>query len=361
MFGAGTPQTGLNRNRTRPEDTMKLRHHRWGTALVLGVCLSALQSWTQRNAAHGADVAIFPVGARPTGYKLGLLATACSMGGVWSDAEGVPASDWRKRDDQRCSDLVVSVYGRVDSARYEQLRAGDAEAVNDLLAKIRATEPAATRDRTVALFRDLAAAAHEGMLARRAADRVKVDDDAESVETKLTADERTASKALAQHGALEKLLVTTDVMASDRRALGLLLALDRMQTASGLPKQLKFYAVGHVLTTVFGAPPPPAVALKPTAAPHPGTWLTYLSAVATRAGYPGSESPALTHKMRETLAWTGVGQGFADHLRRQTTSLPTAAVPELSRIVTSVATRLETERTTAEAMSKLHAERGGAK
>ena len=340
---------------------MKLRQRRWGMALALGLCLWALQSGTDRNVAHGAAVAIFPVGVRPTGYKLGLLATACSMGGFWSDAEGVPPADWHKRDDQRCNDLVVSVHGHPDVARYEQLRAGDADAVKDLLAKIRATEPPATRDATVALFRDVAAATHEGMLARRAADRVKVDYDAESVEAKLTADERTASKALAQHGALGRLLVTTDATASDRRVLGLLLALDRMEMASGLPKQLKLFAVGHVLTAIFETPPPPAAALKPTAAPRPGTWLAYLSVVAARAGYPAAESPALTHKMRETLAWSGVGRGFADRLRREAASLPSAAVPELSRIATSVATRLETERATAETTTKAQALQGGTK
>ena len=147
---------------------MKRRHHRWGLALIIGLLFSAWQTWTQRNVAEAAGVAIFPPGAQPVGYKLGLLAAACSMGGVWSDAEGVPPPDWRTRDDQRCRDLVSSVYGRFDTARYEQLRAGDAQAVSDLLAKIRATEPPATRDRTVALFRDVAAAMHEGMLARRA-------------------------------------------------------------------------------------------------------------------------------------------------------------------------------------------------
>jgi len=36
--------------------------------------------------------------------------------------------------------------------------------------------------------------------------------------------------------------------------------------------------------------------------------------------------------------------------------LPAAAVPELSRVAGAVAARLETERATAEAMSKAHAE-----
>ena len=168
----------------------------------------------------------------------------------------------------------------------------------------------------------------------------------------LESSERTAAKALSQHGALDRLLATTDATATDRRLLGLLAAMDRMEMARGLPKQLKFYALGHVLTTVFDVAPPPTDALKPTAIPVPGTWLAYLSGVASRAGYPASDSPALTHKMRETLAWTGVGHGFADRLRRQVAALPNAAVPELSRIATEVATRLEKERATAETMSK---------
>ena len=254
-----------------------------------------------------------------------------------------------------------SVYGQFSPARYEKLRAGDEQAVGDLLAKIRATDPSPTRDRTVALFRDVAATMHEGMLARRSSDRVKVDYDADAVEAKLTDDERTAAKALSQHAALDRLLITADPTATDRRVLGLLAAMDRMEMARGLPKQLKFYALGHVLTIVFDVAAPPSDALKPTATPPAGTWLAYLSGVASRAGYPSSDSPALTHKMRETLAWTGVGHGFADRLRRQVTALPNAAVPELSRIATEVAKRLETERATAETMSKAHVQNGDAK
>lgn len=278
------------------------------------------------------------------------------MGGVWSDAEGVPQSEWRNRDDQRCRDLVVSIYGRFDSARYEQIRANEAQAVGDLLAKIRVTEPAATRDKTTNLFRDVAAAMHETMLARRAADRVKIDYDADAVEAKLNDDQRTAAMALERHEALEPLLVMTDPAAADRRVLGLLLALDRMEMTRGLPKQLKVYALGHVLTTVFDIAPPPAAALQPNAVPRPGAWLAYLSGAATRAGYPTSEAPALSPKARETLAWTGVGRGFSDHLQRHLKDLPAAAVPDLSRIVAAVISRLQTERATAEQTMKVHAD-----
>jgi hypothetical protein len=338
---------------------MRSRRYRWLASVILGLSLGGLQGVRRGDALAATQPTSFPAGARPTGYKLGLLATACWLGGVWSDAEGTPPAAWPARDEQRCRDLVISIYGRFDQARYEQIRANESQSVDDLLAKIRATEPAATRDRTVALFRDVAAGMHEGMLARRAADRVKIDYDADAVEAKLTADERTAAQVLSQHGALERLLVTTDPAGTDRRLYGLLLALDRMEMARGLPKQLKLYAVGHVLTTVFDTAPPPEVALNPTATPRPGTWLTYLASVAARAGYPVSESAALTPKSRETLAWNGVGRGFADHVRRQLVGLPNEAVPELSRVAASVAARLETQRATAESMNKAQAQRGG--
>jgi hypothetical protein len=334
---------------------MKHRLFSWGIAIVFGLMLSSIQPGRHAGTAQAAGAAVFPPGGHAEGYKLGLLATACWMGGVWSDAEGAPPATWHERDDERCRDLVTSVWGRFDQARYQQIRANEDQAVADLLAKIRATEPQASRERTVALFRDLAAAAKEGMLARRAADRVKIDYDADAVEAKLTDDQRTAAKALSEHRALERMLVVTDPAAADRRTLGLLLALDRMEIAHGLPKQLKFHAVGHVLTNVFDVAPPPAETLRPNASPRPGAWLAYLSSVAARAGYPAADSPALSPKSRETLAWTGVGRGFADRLTRQSAALPPAAIPELSRVATSVARRLETERATAETMTKPHA------
>jgi len=336
---------------------MSARRNVWEIVAVLGIGLSIIPVSLSagRARADTASDAIFPPGSLPEGYKLGLLAMACWAGGVWSDAEGAPPARWRERDDQRCLDLVNAVWGRFDPARYEQIRATEDRAVGDLLAKIRSTEPAATRERTVALFRDVAAAAHEGMLARRAADRIKIDYEADTGEAKLTADQRRAATALADHRALERFLVAPQPSNTDRRAIGLLFALDRMEMAPGLPKQLKFYALGHVFTSVFDVAPPPADALNLKTSPRPGTWLTYLSGVAARAGYPVADNPALTHKMRETLAWTGVGRGFADRLRQQGDALPNAAVPELSRVVSSVATRLENERASVESMSKAHA------
>ena len=193
------------------------------------------------------------------------------------------------------------------------------------------------------------------MLARRAADRVKIDYDADAPEAKLTGDQRAAAGALAEHGALDQLLMAADPASADRRVLGLLFALDRMEIARGLPKQLKFYAVGHIFTTTFDAEPPPATALNPNATPQPGTWLTYLTDVALLAGHRVPEGRAITNKVWETLAWTGIGRGFADQLRREAASLPDAAIPELTHVTASVAARLDSERSTAESLSAVHA------
>jgi hypothetical protein len=67
--------------------------------------------------------------------------------------------------------------------------------------------------------------------------------------------------------------------------------------------------------------------------------------------------PVQTTGARETVAWTGVGRGFADRLDRNLNQLPAAAVPELSRIGGAISARLRTERSTAEQMIKSHAMR----
>lgn len=336
------------------EKAMSGRLPRSGLALAIVFSLSTVESWTSFGRADAASNEVFPAGSTPRGYKLGLLATSCWMGGVWSDAEGVPREKWAARDHERCQDLVVSVYGHFDQARYEQIRATESRTVDDLLAKIRATEPKATRARTVALFSDVAAAAHDGMLARRAADRVKIDYDRNSIEAKLTKDERTAADVLQTHSALDKLLVTTDPDGADRRAIGTLIAMDRMEIASGLSKALKFYAVAQTFTTTFDAAPP-AVGLNPTMAPRPGAWLAYLTDVAAKAGHQSTDVSGLRPGERETLAWTGVGRGFADRLRKLAAALPAQAVPELNRILGGVAARLETEWQNAEKLTGGHA------
>jgi len=80
--------------------------------------------------------------------------------------------------------------------------------------------------------------------------------------------------------------------------------------------------------------------------------------VAARAGYRTSNVSGLRPGQQENLAWTGVGRGFADRLRTLAAALPVQAVPELSRIMGGVATRLETERRNVEQFTGAHASRG---
>src|SRR5579872_7599619 len=112
---------------------MKQRIYSWAIAVVVGLTVSTIQPGRSSGAALAGGDSIFPPGSRVDGYKLGLLATACWMGGVWSDSEGAHPATWRDRDDQRCRDLVLSVWGRFDQARYEQIRAMEDRAVDDLL------------------------------------------------------------------------------------------------------------------------------------------------------------------------------------------------------------------------------------
>ena len=81
----------------------------------------------------------------------------------------------------------------------------------------------------------------------------------------------------------------------------------------------------------------------------------YFTDVALLAGHRVPEGRAITNKVWETLAWTGIGRGFADQLRREAASLPDAAIPELTHVTASVAARLDSERSTAESLSAVHA------
>ena len=326
---------------------MKRRTNRWLLALTFGASLGAAQNWSQRSAHSAAAAAIFPAGSRPAGYKLGLLALSCWLGGPWSDAEAAPKERWPALDEQRCNDLVATVYGKPDRARFEQIREAEAGAVGDLVAKIRATAPKDGAARTAKLFSDVAAAAHEGMLARRSADRVKIDYDAEAAEAKLTDNQKRAAKDLGAHVALDRLLVVTDPKGADRRAIGQLMAMDRMEIARGLPKQLKFYAVGAPFNRVFDAPPPP-LTLKPTTLPTPGAWLAYLTDAASKAGHaPPAAIVGERKSDLEHAAWAGVMGGFEDRLRKSSTELPADAVPELSHVLDATAARLASERAAA--------------
>ena len=188
------------------------------------------------------------------------MAAACWFGGVWGDAEGESPEFRKQASDARCHDVVRRVYGHDDQARYEQLRALEGEVVADIAAKVETLakedpDDAPRSQVLAALVQAVAAAQREGMLARRAGERVRRDLDHEP--DKLTDDEAAAVAPLRDTRMLQALLGFTGAdFAHDAHALGILAALDRMEIARGLPRHMKIYAAGGANQILFGVQPP---------------------------------------------------------------------------------------------------------
>jgi hypothetical protein len=279
--------------------------------------------------------------ARGSGYELAMSTFSCWLGPVWDDALGEPAPERVASAEQRCRDVAAQVWGDSERTRVERLRALESVAVEDVALKVRAraADMGADEQRAlVALFKQVADAERETMYARRAGDRVKIDlADEERPRARLTSDEQAAVAALDRHVAIDSLFRADGPFAADARALAILSAMDRMQTARGLPKHMKAYAVRGVFTLVFQVPPPQMPA-DPTIALTPGQWLDYLSRVATVAGHPLLDG-ARTPRERNQLAWGGVLAGFADRLRPELAQLS----PRLAPVVRGTVARLDAE------------------
>jgi hypothetical protein len=288
-------------------------------------------------------------------HKLAVEAVACWLGGVWSDAEGVDEETRAANAQRRCQKLVRDVYGSYDEARYERLRALDAVEVSELKRRILGTAGGgsldAVRSQQLSTFIDLVAdAERETVNARRAGDRVKKDIDGERVGTNLTDDEAAAVEPLSEAKAFEALLRSDLGDAShEARAVAMLCAMDRMETARGLTKHLKVYAIERPMTALFNAPAAdvPRDAHKSLKG---GAWLGYLTAVANAAGHPVPKT-ARSLQDRELLAWGGVLDGLADKLRLEAGQISEAT--ELKSVAEAVVRRLDTEFRASEA-SVLH-------
>lgn len=258
-----------------------------------------------------------PVLRQEAGHNLAVLAAACWYGGLWGDAEGDSPESRVQASEARCHDVVRRVYGHDDTGRYEQLRALEGEVVADVAGKVETLAKEdpddAPRSQALAqLVQAVAAAQREGMLARRAALRIRRDLDHEP--DKLNDDEAGAIAPLRDTRMLQALLNFNQVdLAHDAHALGMLSALDRMEISRGLPRHMKIYAVGGVNQMLFGVAPPPVPddATKPL---KRGLWLVYLTDVAKAAGHPVPDA-AKTPKQREPLAWSGALEGYGDKLR----------------------------------------------
>jgi hypothetical protein len=278
------------------------------------------------------------------GHNLAILAAACWLGGIWSDAEGDTAETRGHATDARCHDVVRRVYDADTDERYRQLRAVEPTVVGDIAAKVEilAKEDAddAPRSQLLAqLVQAVAGAEREAMFARRAAERVKRDLDHEP--EKLSADDAAAVEPLKDTRMLEALLkLPAADLSHDAHALAILVALDHIEVGRVLPRHLKVYAIGGVNQLIFGVPIPD---IKGEAAAslrrHP-FWLDYVTSVAKAAGHPVPDN-VTAPKKREPLAWGGMLEGYGDKLRADIDGL--AKDTRLGNVSAVVVQRLEAE------------------
>jgi hypothetical protein len=239
---------------------------------------------------------------------------------------------------------VLSAAGVEPADRYFPLRAVEPYVVNQLAGRVRALAAADPSEaphagQLATLLRGIADAARETADARRAADAVK-DDVEQQPDPTARASQKVAAAPLLRRGEALDALFHLDAgpFTEEARAVALLLALDRMEIARGLPKHLKAYAVAGAFTDTFGVPAPDVS--DQAAAPIPsGTWLRYLTEVASAAGH-GVPADAHDPQNREPLAWTGVLAGFADKLRANVVRVHGGP---LAMVELSVAERLDQE------------------
>ena len=276
-------------------------------------------------------------------HRLVVLAASCWLGGLWSDALGEQDAAKAAGDEARCHDLERHVWGADDKTHYEQLRAIEQNAAADVEAKVDETAKtdgvdAPRRDALVRLATALAEASRETMLARRAGTRIKRDLAGEP--DKLNKDEADAVAPLRAHAKLDALLrLEAGDLTKEAHALGVLLALDRVEVTRGLPKHLKVYALADALNLLFGVTVPD-VPVDATRKLVPGTWLRFLLTVATAAGHPVSDK-VKGPRQRDALAWAGMLEGFHDKLKADSDGVATTT--DLSKVTTVVLHRLEAE------------------
>jgi hypothetical protein len=301
-------------------------------------------SATTPPAADAGAMATPATPAKGQAHALLVLVASCWYGGVWSEGEGADTPETRKATSEaRCHDATKRAFGTDDKEKYEQLRAYEANAVEDLGKKIgelaKADAVDAPRKDTLAKFVTvLAAAKKEEMLARRAGDRVKRDLAKEP--EKLTADEVAAVGPLKQTTALEQLLkLDAGDLTTEAHTFAVLSGMERMAIARGLPRHLKIYSVSGAFKLLFNvdAPAVPEDLTKPL---KPGTWLAYLVTAAKGAGHAVPDT-AKTPLEKEPMGWAGVLEGLHDQLGADGAKLSDET--NLKSVVASIAKRLEHE------------------
>jgi hypothetical protein len=297
------------------------------------------------------SAAIIPSLAEPSAngkaHALVVEAAACWLGGLWSDAVGERANHRATGIRDRCLDVVESV-GDASKVSYYPLRAVDAETVGYLAEHVRDVAEHDEHDAPHAkelgsLLMKIADASRDSVRARRAADDVKTWYDSSATTEDRNDRKIDAAPHLRESRGLHELFAYRGPYAADARAIALLLAIDRMEIARGLPKHLKVYAVEGALKDVFGADPPELSERASDPIPT-GTWLGYLSAVANKAGHP-VPSEYQKPEYREPFAWIGTLEGLADRLR------PLQPDPAIAAVASVVIERIDDEATGVRASS----------
>ena len=314
---------------------------------------------TSASVAPAASSAAPTTEATPTppgdqAYTLLTTATGCWLGGLWGDAEGeTGAAERRAGNERRCGRAIHLMLGKEDPAKIPALRALDPALTDELLAKVLELAKA---DRIDAAHTDglkklgvaVSIAARESVLAHRAAakirediDKLKTDKEKQSARekdaSKLSADDAAAAGPLKAGAGLEALFkLEVGDYTKDAHAIGVLLALGRVRVSRDIPKHMKVYAVSPAYQTVFGVQPP-AVPDTANAPLKPGTWLGFLVDVAKAAGHPVPET-AKTPTERESHAWAGMLNGFADKLKADQGLIKS---PELGEVVNHAVALLE--------------------
>jgi hypothetical protein len=319
----------------------------WCLFIVLG-CGSAPGQQRPEAASPSAsapDRAESPSGKHERAHELVIAAVACWSGGLWSDAEGVAREKRAADAERRCHEFVTRVYGTDDSVRYERIRGLERVELAEVKARILAvaandSESATRREHLGHFFDAVAEAEREALLLRRAGERVKKDITGDRLQTKLTTDQRAAVAPLREARAFRALLHGDfGEFTGEARAIAILNAMARMETARGLTKHLKVIALDAPFAALFAvvAPSVPDNVLEPMKA---GTWLAYITSVATAAGHPVPARVAALPD-RERLAWGGALAGLADQLRADGADIGYGT--DLKRIVGEVVERIDTE------------------
>ncbi len=252
----------------------------------------------------------------------------------------------RTGDERRCRDVAQMTYGTDAKDRLEQVRAVEATTVGDIASKVEilAGNDSVDGPRKGKLSKLVVAIAdvqRELLMARRAADRVKVDEDTKDAD-KLSKDEGTAAPILRAHAAFDALAaLDAGDLSKEAHAIAVLAVLERTNIARRLPRHLKLYAVGDAFKSLFGIDVPASgVPDDPTKPLKPGTWSTYIVAAASAAGH-AVPATAKSPKDRYAFAWAGTQAGIADKLAADEAGVGDGT--DLKKVVITVKNRLMAE------------------